>query len=81
MPNLMKISRQMKKLSIQALDSYRGPLSTVPTNEQRLGEKGTCAKFLVWYIQYFLWSLMFPPGYYKKPSETLFFKSSETLFV
>ena len=53
----MKISRQIKRFSIQALDSYRsvymvaicysGLISAVPTNEQRLGEKRTCAKFQI----------------------------------
>ena len=52
----LEISRQMKKFSIQTLDSdrsdcmaaicYSGPITAVPTNEQFLGEKRTCSKFL-----------------------------------
>ena len=57
MPNFVKISRQMKKLSIQALDSNRpvcmaaicfnGPMLALPTNEQLFREKRTCAKFQI----------------------------------
>ena len=57
MPNFVKISRQMKKLSIQVLDydrsvcmatiCNRGPISSVSTNESLLGEKRTCAKFQI----------------------------------
>ena len=54
MPNFVKISRKMKKFFIQALDfgpsvclvviCYSDPIS-VPTNEELLGKKRTCAKF------------------------------------
>ena len=57
MPNLVKISRQKKKLYIQALDAdrsvclaaicYSGPISAVPNNEQLLVEKRTGAKFQI----------------------------------
>ncbi len=53
----MKIPRQMKEFSIQALDSdcsvcmaaicYSDPISAVPTNEQLLCEKSTGAKFQI----------------------------------
>ena len=54
MPNFVKIPRQMKEFSIQALapdcsvslyGSYM--LSAVPTNEQLLSEKKTGAKFQI----------------------------------
>ena len=51
----MKISRAVKKFSIQAADfdrsvcmaaiCYNGPISAVLTNEQLLGEKMACVKF------------------------------------
>ena len=54
MPDYMKIPRQMKEFSIQALDSvrsvcmtvicYSGPILAVPINEQLLSEKRTGAK-------------------------------------
>ena len=57
MPNFVKIARQIKKFSIQALDSDRlvcmpaiccsGPITAVATNEQILGEKRTRAKFQI----------------------------------
>ena len=57
MSNCVKIPRQMKGFSIQALDSdcsvfmaaicYGGPISVVPTNEQLLCEKRTGAKFQI----------------------------------
>ena len=57
MPNLVKISRRMKRFSTQlALDSdrsvcmtamcYSGPISAVPINEPLLGEKSR-----VWYLK------------------------------
>ena len=55
MPNFVKTSRQMKKFSIQALDSvhsvcmaaicYSDPISTVLKNQQLLQKKNMCAKF------------------------------------
>ena len=57
MKNFVEISRQMKNVSIQGLVfersvrmaaiSYNSPISAVPTNEQLLGEKKTCAKFQI----------------------------------
>ena len=57
MPNIVNISRRMKKFSIQTLDSdcsvymaaicYSDPISAVPTNEQLLGEKKKCSKFQI----------------------------------
>ena len=53
MPNFFKISRQIKKLSIQTLDSiiqlpcYSCPISAVLANEQLLGEKRTFEKFQI----------------------------------
>ena len=54
----MKLSRQMKKSSMQALDSdrsacmaaicYSGPISAVPTNEQHFGEKQSYPKFKIY---------------------------------
>ena len=51
----MQILRQIKKFSIQVVDSdcsvcmaaiwYSGPISVVPTNEQFFSEKWTGAKF------------------------------------
>ena len=53
----MKIPCQIKKFSIQALDSdrsvrmatvcYRDPITAAPTNEPFLGEKRACAKFQI----------------------------------
>ena len=56
MSNLVKLSRLMKKFSIQALysdrsvymtDSSSVPISAVLTNEQLLREKRMCAKFQI----------------------------------
>ena len=57
MPNFVKISRQIKKLSIQALHSdrsvcraaicYSGPISAIPINEQLLSDKRSVAKFQI----------------------------------
>ena len=53
----MKISRQMKKFSIQVLDSdcsvcmtavcYSGAISAIATNEQLFGEKWSYIKFKI----------------------------------
>ena len=55
MPNFVKIPRQIKTFSIQALDSdclvcmtairYSSPIPAIPTNEQLLGEKSTDTDF------------------------------------
>ena len=57
MPNFVKISLKMKKLSIQARHSdrsvcmaaicYSGAMSAIPTNKQLLGEKRMSAKLQV----------------------------------
>ena len=57
MPNFVKISRQIKKFSIEELDvdrlvcmadiCYSDSISAVPTNGLIFGEKSTCAKFRI----------------------------------
>ena len=57
MPNFVKILCQIKKFTIQVLDSdcsvcmsaicYGGPISAVPTNEQLLSQKWTGANFQI----------------------------------
>lgn len=60
MPNFVKTSSQIKKLSIQRLEldqsvcmlgiSYSDPISVVTTNKQRLDEKSMFAKFLFYIL-------------------------------
>ena len=71
--NLISVTRQLKKISIQALDSYRvvcmaaicysGPTSAVPTNKQLLAEKRTCAAGHANHLHiYFIGSPTIPSG-------------------